>query len=311
MSSSPNSTASAAVSRSLTTVSETPATPATVRTPPSQPPPAPPTLHRALAPPFQQHHHPHPFQQAQNLYAQPFPVRQPNSVASSPHQDPSALLYPFTNSGRGFSTRPRRPSSPSVSDPAVTAGNPGGYLPRPVFAYHHRQFGSNHLDPMMQFMRAAHPQMHQFHHLGSGAPVGSGPIRGIPHFLQPRVAPPSSSILDNTGHKNGRSRDEALVLVRGRKRQSNDTLKSLPKPLPVHMMESSPPKDSTEELNEEDNEDEEAVKKLSEKDLLKRHVARAKKVRARLREERLRRIARYKARLALLLPPAGEQCRND
>ncbi|XP_010522386.1 PREDICTED: uncharacterized protein LOC104801020 isoform X2 [Tarenaya hassleriana] len=336
MSSSPNSTASAAVSRSLTTVSETPATPATVRTPPSQPPPAPPTLHRALAPPFQQHHHPHPFQQAQNLYAQPFPVRQPNSVASSPHQDPSALLYPFTNSGRGFSTRPRRPSSPSVSDPAVTAGNPGGYLPRPVFAYHHRQFGSNHLDPMMQFMRAAHPQMHQFHHLGSGAPVGSGPIRGIPHFLQPRVAPPSSSILDNTGHKNG-SRDEALVLVRGRKvritegdslyslcrswlrngvhegiqRQSNDTLKSLPKPLPVHMMESSPPKDSTEELNEEDNEDEEAVKKLSEKDLLKRHVARAKKVRARLREERLRRIARYKARLALLLPPAGEQCRND
>ncbi|KAF3545458.1 hypothetical protein DY000_02006117 [Brassica cretica] len=34
---------------------------------------------------------------------------------------------------------------------------------------------------------------------------------------------------------------------------------------------------------------------------------RAKKVRARLREERLKRIARYKARsLALLLPPFGE-----
>jgi hypothetical protein len=31
----------------------------------------------------------------------------------------------------------------------------------------------------------------------------------------------------------------------------------------------------------------------------------------RLREERLQRIARYKSRLALLLPPLVEQFRND
>ncbi|CAH8391183.1 unnamed protein product [Eruca vesicaria subsp. sativa] len=52
--------------------------------------------------------------------------------------------------------------------------------------------------------------------------------------------------------------------------------------------------------------DEESVKQLSDADLLKRHVDRAKKVRAQLREEWLKRIARYKARLALLLPPFGE-----
>ncbi|KAF5952985.1 hypothetical protein HYC85_010929 [Camellia sinensis] len=58
---------------------------------------------------------------------------------------------------------------------------------------------------------------------------------------------------------------------------------------------------------------EECVEHLSPTDLLHRHVKRAKKVRGRLREERLQRIARYKTRLALLLPPLIEQqpFRND
>ncbi|CAN7010171.1 unnamed protein product [Brassica oleracea var. botrytis] len=83
----------------------------------------------------------------------------------------------------------------------------------------------------------------------------------------------------------------------------------LPKPLPASdVVETSLPKDSVEEPNRvQDKEDEESVKQLFDADLLKRHVDRAKKVRARLREERLKRIARYKARLALLLPPFGEQ----
>ncbi|ESQ36433.1 hypothetical protein EUTSA_v10009447mg, partial [Eutrema salsugineum] len=153
------------------------------------------------------------------------------------------------------------------------------------------------------------------------------------------VAPPPTSILDTSRNKNAsRRRDSALVLVRGRKvritdgaslyslgrswlrngahegiqSQRSDTMKPLPKPLPVDTMEASVPNDAAEEPTDEDKEDEESVKQLSEKDLLKRHIERAKKVRARLREERLRKIARYKARLALLLPQSGEQCmKND
>lgn len=71
-------------------------------------------------------------------------------------------------------------------------------------------------------------------------------------------------------------------------------------------------KEGEEEEDEGDEkEDEESVKNLSAEDLFKRHVKRAKKVRARLREARLKRIARYKLRLALLLPPLVEQFRND
>ncbi|KAK4372218.1 hypothetical protein RND71_007602 [Anisodus tanguticus] len=58
--------------------------------------------------------------------------------------------------------------------------------------------------------------------------------------------------------------------------------------------------------------DGESVEHLSPKELLQRHVKRAKRIRSRLREERLRRIAKYKTRLALLLPPMVEQqFRND
>ncbi|KAF3557883.1 hypothetical protein F2Q69_00011435 [Brassica cretica] len=148
--------------------------------------------------------------------------------------------------------------------------------------------------------------------------------------------PPSTSVLDNGGRKNSRSRNDVLVLIRKRKvritegaslyslcrswlrngaheglqkQQSDTTVTCLPKPLPASVVvETSLPKDSVEEPNRvQDKEDEESVKQLSDADLLKRHVDRAKKVRARLREERLKRIGRYKARLALLLPPFGEQ----
>ncbi|KFK31107.1 hypothetical protein AALP_AA6G069000 [Arabis alpina] len=310
--------------RPITTTSETPPVtqPNTIKTPSSQPQ-APP--YRSIAP---LHRHPNP-------YTQPFPIRRTNSVSGSlqqpnqPNQDPSGLVYPYVSSGRGFPTRPGRQISNSVAD---QVSSPGGYPPRPVYGYNHGQFGPN-FDPMIQFMRA-HPQIQQASQLGSA----SGPMKGVPHFLQPRIAHPPTSILDNNGNKNARKRDDVLVLIRKRKvritegaslyslcrswlrngahegvqRQRNYTMTSLPKPLPVEITETSLPKDSLEEANnEEDKEDEEAVKQLSEFDLLKRHVDRAKKVRARLREERLKKIARYKARLALLLPPFGEQCRNE
>ncbi|KAG2327772.1 hypothetical protein Bca4012_036793 [Brassica carinata] len=286
------------VSVSVSAASETPATQSnTVKTP----------SYRAIAP---LHRQPQP-----NFHPHPFPVRRSNTVAGSPHQDqPSALAYP----GRGLPTRPGRQSPITVADPS------GGYPPLlPVYAYQNGH-------PTSQFTRA---QIQQASHLGSGH------LNGVPHFLQPRVAhPPSTSVLDNGGRSNNaRSRNDVLVLVRKRKvritegaslyslcrswlrngahegvekQQSDTTMTCLPKPLPASdVVETCLPKD--EPNREEDKEDEESVKQLSDSDLLKRHVDRAKKVRARLREERLKRIGRYKARLALLLPPFGEQCRDE
>jgi hypothetical protein len=128
---------------------------------------------------------------------------------------------------------------------------------------------------MNQFMRAAHPQNQQSPQLGSGH------MKGVPHFLQPRATPSPTSILDNSGHKKARSRDDALVLVRKRKvritegaslyslcrswlrngahegikPQRIDMMTCLPKPLPVDKTETSLPKDLVEEaICEEDKE---------------------------------------------------------
>lgn len=91
-----------------------------------------------------------------------------------------------------------------------------------------------------------------------------------------------------------------------------DATRSLPKPSPIPVASATPPKKEEGDKKEDiKDEDEESTEHVSPEDLLKRHVKRARKVRARLREERLRRIARYKSRLALLLPPLVEQFRND
>ncbi|KAF2566024.1 hypothetical protein F2Q68_00024620 [Brassica cretica] len=137
-----------------------------------------------------------PLHRQPSIHPHPFPVRRSNTVSGSPLQDPSALVYP----GRGLPTRPGRQSPSTVADPSS-----GGYPPLPY------QNGQS-LDPMSQFMRAAHPQIQHASHLGPGH------LKGVPHFLQPRVAhPPPTSILDNGGRKNSRSRNDVLVLVRKRK----------------------------------------------------------------------------------------------
>ncbi|KAL4562027.1 hypothetical protein LXL04_034216 [Taraxacum kok-saghyz] len=84
-----------------------------------------------------------------------------------------------------------------------------------------------------------------------------------------------------------------------------DCVKSLPKPLPASMV---PPTNT----HIEDEEIMEDVEHLSAKELLQQHVKHAKKVRMRLRNQRLQRIERYKDRLALLLPPVvDQQLKND
>lgn len=174
-----NSSASVTVSPSLSTASDTPATPVNTPIPsPSQPPPAPPPPPPLTYRPIAPLRHPNPLQQTHNNpYAQSIPVRRPN-------QDPSAVVYPFTPPGRGFSARPVRGF---VSDPSVMAGNQSGYPPLPGLAYNHPQFGPTQMESVMQFMRGRHPQLQPLPRLGSGSPVGSGPRRGSPQFLQPRV----------------------------------------------------------------------------------------------------------------------------
>ncbi|EEF50205.1 conserved hypothetical protein [Ricinus communis] len=90
-----------------------------------------------------------------------------------------------------------------------------------------------------------------------------------------------------------------------------DFVKVLPRPLPESDVDVHSPRKEGEKEVEEYEEDVECIDNLSAQDLFRIHVKRAKRVRARLRERRLKRIARYKTRLAMLLPPQVEQFRND
>ncbi|XP_015873160.3 uncharacterized protein LOC107410261 [Ziziphus jujuba] len=271
------------------------------------------------------------------------PAKPPNDPSSPAHP----ISYPLASSGRGFVPKAVRPV-PVISDQTVTVANPGGYPPRPVVNFHHGGDGvRQHLDHAAHLMRPPHNLQHHHHylphqqvhrpHLGSAAV----PVKGVPVSAHLKVAPPSS-VPDSNGYKDSRdkSRDDTLAIIRDRKvritegaslyalcrswlrngapeesqPQYGDAVRSLPKPSPIHMTNTDlPKKKEGEEDGEEEEEvkDEESVEHLSSQELLKRHVKRAKKIRARLREERLKRIARYKSRLALLLPPLVEQFRND
>ncbi|PWA42215.1 proline-rich family protein [Artemisia annua] len=86
-----------------------------------------------------------------------------------------------------------------------------------------------------------------------------------------------------------------------------DRVKSLPKPLPPAAIVEPTKEDDTEMEEVTEN-----VENLSAKELLQQHVKHAKKVRAKLRNQRLQKIERYKDRLALLLPPVvDQQPKND
>ncbi|XLR36148.1 hypothetical protein HN51_045482 [Arachis hypogaea] len=93
--------------------------------------------------------------------------------------------------------------------------------------------------------------------------------------------------------------------------QQNDVMRALPKPLPASAVAGYTSNKKEEKDNDEHEEKEESVEHLSAPDILKRHIKSAKKVRARLREERLHRISRYRSRLQLLIPPQVEHLKND
>ncbi|KAL2514159.1 proline-rich family protein [Forsythia ovata] len=172
---------------------------------------------------------------------------------------------------------------------------------------------------------------------GSAATGGvvPGAAKGIPVSTShnPKVGL-STTICDSNSFKDlrDRSRDDTITVVGNRKvrisentslyalcrswlrngfpeetqPQYPDIIKCLPKPLPIAEQHSDSP-GKKEGDKEEEEKDMESVEDISTKDLLQRHIKRAKRVRSRLREERLQRIARYKTRLSLLLPPMVEQ----
>ncbi|XP_043690452.1 mucin-2-like isoform X3 [Telopea speciosissima] len=234
-------------------------------------------------------------------------TQDPSSVTPS---QPQGILYPVASSGRGFIPKSFRPQSP---DQLVTIANPGGvgFSPRSLMAFPNqvqvqlRPFGFPPADPQshpVHLMRPPHLQPSS--QIGSrqmGAPV-SGTIKSVPAVHHPKVVPFSSSTPDFNSYKElrDRGRDDTVVTIHDRKVRLSDgaSLYALCRSWVRNGLPQETP-------------DASAVEHLSPRKLLQRHIKRAKRVRARLREERLQRIARYKQRLALLLPPPVEQLRND
>ncbi|XP_022896257.1 uncharacterized protein LOC111410232 isoform X2 [Olea europaea var. sylvestris] len=258
-------------------------------------------------------------------YAQLAP-RPPQTEFHPRPQDPSQLLYPIASSGRGFLPRPV----------TMLAARPASRLPLAFSATDLSQGSSGYVRPshLPHALLGSGPSSTATRGVVLGAakgiPVSTSPLLKVRLFVGP-----SSTISDSNGYKNlrDRSMDDAITVIGDRKvsisenaslyalcrswlrngspeetqqPQYPDVIKCLPRPLPVAEQHSDSP--GRKEGDKEDEEkDVESVEDMSTKDLLQKHIKRAKRVRSRLREERLQRITRYKTRLGLLLPPMVEQ----
>lgn len=252
----------------------------------------------------------------------------------------------MASSGRGFLTKQTTPvtlANPGPNSPLFQS-RPGMSYPRPPFGY-------SHSDPsLVQGMGYVTGRPTHVHHgatMGNSAGAAGvmpGVIKGVPvsvasSHTQHKITISPNSNSDCNGHKDLRDRtkdESAFATIRDRKvrisdnvslyalcrswlrnglpeesqLQYTDAVRSLPRPSPLSAQDITSPVKKDDDKEEE--EDEETVEHLTPKELLQRHVKHAKRVRSRLREERLRRIARYKTRLALLLPPMVDpQLRND
>ncbi|XP_028799644.1 E1A-binding protein p400-like isoform X1 [Neltuma alba] len=290
-------TATTMVAPSRSLMSSQPSSP-TPTSPLPQPPPHPPQLHKAL-------HFP-----SQSLYAaQALPVRSPNFRPNS------QLSVPPVPKG----------ICPFSTDQMVAVSTHGGsgYVPPSLVFPHHVRARSS---PQLDYLN--HPLMTGLHnsrypHLGSA-------VNGVPVSSHTKVAPrATTSNGDGYKDRRDRSRDHNLIIVKGRnvritedaslyalcrswlrnityedwQVQQKDVIKELPKPLPAASVMCSY---MSNKKVEEEQEDEKSVENLTPRDILQWHIKRSKRVRGRLREERLRRISRYRSRLCLLLPPPPE-----
>ncbi|XP_061359321.1 uncharacterized protein LOC133303424 [Gastrolobium bilobum] len=276
----------------------------------------------SLPHPQQLHHYPSPQQQQQ----QTLPIRPQNPPLTIPHDPSYPFLYPFASTNRGGSSFARGVR------PLPAADHAAGYPP-PSLVYS-QGVGGIQLDYLNHALNVTRPPAPlQYSPLGPAAPP---PVKGPPK------ASPRSKVSDISGcndtNTRERSKDDNFCIIRDRKvqltkdaslyalcrswlrngineeiqPQKKDVMKALPKPSPPSM-EASYMSNENEDENDEDEqeENEKPVEEISPEDLLMRHIKRAKRVRARLREERSQRIDRYKARLGLLLNSPGEPSGND
>ncbi|MED6133000.1 hypothetical protein PIB30_024228 [Stylosanthes scabra] len=228
------------------------------------------------------------------------------------------FLYPVSSSGRGF--------IPAITNPFARSGGGGGTDTR-------------HVSPSLAYARGVHAHLEYLSHVTRHHQLGST-VRALPLSPQQHKGTHRSAVTDSNGYKDTstreRSRDDQYIVVRDRKvritedaslyalcrswlrngvheenqPRQNDVIRALPKPLPASVVAGMSNK-KEEKDSDEHEEKEESVEHLSAPDILKRHIKSAKKVRARLREERLQRISRYRNRLQLLIPPPVEHFKND
>ncbi|XP_058749775.1 uncharacterized protein LOC131622749 [Vicia villosa] len=256
---------------------------------------------------------PNPNSKPHHHYASHSHQQQQQQQQTLPLRAPIPFNYPFPSPSR------------AAANHAV-----GGYPPPPppplLYSHGGGVRGMN-LDYLSHALHVSRPLSHmQFPHLAAAAPSPSA--KG--HLK----VTGRSAVSDVNGHKDTsareRSRDETLTVVRDRKVRltedaslyalcrswlrngvneesqpaQKDATMALPKPLPASMVDTcTSNKKDDENAEDEQEEDEKSVEHLSTQDLLKRHIKRAKRVRARFREERSQRIARYRNRLRLLVPP--------
>ncbi|CAM0872161.1 unnamed protein product [Alopecurus aequalis] len=165
------------------------------------------------------------------------------------------------------------------------------------------------------------------------------PPRGVPIAPQPhpKVIPvpavtPSPQEHSNTKERESTKEDTATVVINDRKVNVLDSESGslyalcrswvrngvpheiqpsfvgnvaplLPRPLPASVVDSRMSEKDNDAEDQDLEEEKNDTGEYTAADLLKQHVTRAKKIRAKLRKERQGRIERYKQRLALLLPP--------
>ncbi|XP_068661067.1 uncharacterized protein [Aristolochia californica] len=233
---------------------------------------------------------------------------------------PQGLVYsiPATAANRAFPPQAVRPQS---SDQLVNVVANLGRSP-PVLAYPAPARSFNHsADHSMR------PPTHQTIPRQPVSMPNSGPPRTIPpaQNSKPNLVPTITSI---TEYKmRDKSRDDSVVSTQGRKVrlsdggsgslyalcrswvrnawpqecQINEGGRVLPRPFPASSKDSPMP-DENEGVDQDDVESAKeehsgSVEDISAPDLLKEHIKRAKKIRARLRGERMQRIQPYRERV--------------
>ncbi|KAH9567227.1 hypothetical protein CY35_03G018800 [Sphagnum magellanicum] len=230
----------------------------------------------------------------------------PQEKVLIPHlaQRPGMHRAPSRNSGWQAT-----PPGPLVAAQTLHAGSPRVYSPlqHPLLSSQSKSSqGPQHLAAMSA---AAVPQQQGREVIA--APVASG-SKGLPMFpvMRTVVSGTPTPVHGDVGCREGVMANHIVVTVKDRKSGLRDCVIPLPKPLTV--AEADKAEGQVLENGKKSDEDlpSPEVDKLPDSptadELLQSHIHHFRNVRKRSREERTRRIARFKPRLALLLPSNNE-----